>query len=337
MRNFISKLNDGTSSDLININNILYFRYICHVCNQEFTKICFLSSHTRTEHNELPQVKCFCGKNLATWKRLMIHKRKHFPDKVDVKFECKPCHLTFKTQAGYDNHMEQRHGPNSQRYICSQCGREFKEPKVLRDHEKIHLPDEEKYVFQCSFCEKKFMRKVSLQNHTLRVHDQTKSCFCEVCGRGFVTKVDLKNHMIVHSTEKNFECEICRMKFKSKNYLRIHTKSHMQKATGEVFECELCGKEFDKKENLKKHFLVHTDEKKHKCPHCPNEFKRLETLKDHVNGAHTGERPYACNFCDRTFVNSSNRRKHKLKDHPVELAAYEAIHGKKGTKIEQVM
>ncbi len=29
-----------------------------------------------------------------------------------------------------------------------------------------------------------------------------------------------------------------------------------------------------------------------------------------------------------TFVNGSNCRKHKLKDHPVELAAYEAVHGR---------
>lgn len=42
----------------------------------------------------------------------------------------------------------------------------------------------------------------------------------------------------------------------------------------------------------------------------------------------SGERPYSCQFCDRTFVNGSNCRKHKLKDHPEELAAFEQIHGK---------
>jgi len=39
-------------------------------------------------------------------------------------------------------------------------------------------------------------------------------------------------------------------------------------------------------------------------------------------------RNYVCGFCPKTFVNGSNCRKHKLKDHPEELAAFEAIHGK---------
>lgn len=39
-------------------------------------------------------------------------------------------------------------------------------------------------------------------------------------------------------------------------------------------------------------------------------------------------RPYVCQFCARTFINGSNCRKHKLKDHPEELSAFESMHGK---------
>lgn len=35
-------------------------------------------------------------------------------------------------------------------------------------------------------------------------------------------------------------------------------------------------------------------------------------------------------FCNRTFVDLSNLRKHKLKDHRDELADYEAENGKAG-------
>lgn len=33
--------------------------------------------------------------------------------------------------------------------------------------------------------------------------------------------------------------------------------------------------------------------------------------------------PFNCLWCTRTFVNSANCRKHKLKDHPLEVAEYE--------------
>ena len=64
------------------------------------------------------------------------------------------------------------------------------------------------------------------------------------------------------------------------------------------------------------------------------------------------QRPFSCMWCTKTFVNSANCRKHKLKDHPHDVAEYEgkfkfclsfaqnkyfhfipAIHGKKGVSL----
>lgn len=72
---------------------------------------------------------------------------------------------------------------------------------------------------------------------------------------------------------------------------------------------------------------------RYKCNVCTADYKRLETLKCHIASSHTGVRPFACMWCDRTFVNSANCRKHKLKNHPKEVSEFEAIHGKKGTAL----
>lgn len=61
------------------------FEFICHVCKQEFNKMNFLTNHTKTEHDCLPQVSCLCGKLLGTWKRLMTHKQKHLAEKADYE------------------------------------------------------------------------------------------------------------------------------------------------------------------------------------------------------------------------------------------------------------
>jgi uncharacterized Zn-finger protein len=66
--------------------------------------------------------------------------------------------------------------------------------------------------------------------------------------------------------------------------------------------------------------------------YCPNSYKRLESLKCHLS-THTGSRPFSCQWCPKTFINSANCRKHKLKEHKEEVEAYEAIHGKKGVSI----
>lgn len=61
------------------------FEFICHVCKQEFNKMNFLTNHTKSEHDCLPQVSCLCGKLLGTWKRLMTHKQKHLAEKADYE------------------------------------------------------------------------------------------------------------------------------------------------------------------------------------------------------------------------------------------------------------
>lgn len=97
------------------------FTFICHKCDvAEFDKMYQLSSHTRSKHNCLPQVKCFCDKFISTSKGLMRHRAKHFPKPTDLR--CSACNKLFKTHEWLKKHFEKFHGNNKQRFICS---REF--------------------------------------------------------------------------------------------------------------------------------------------------------------------------------------------------------------------
>lgn len=94
------------------------FTFKCHVCDvPEFAKMFQLSAHTRSQHNCLPLVKCFCDKMLSTMRGLQRHRAKHFPNETD--FRCIECRQTFKTKVGLSKHFDKWHGPNRKMFICS--------------------------------------------------------------------------------------------------------------------------------------------------------------------------------------------------------------------------
>lgn len=102
---------------------------------------------------------------------------------------------------------------------------------------------------------------------------------------------------------------------------------HSPSATSEVYPCHICQREFRTKNLLKNHSVLHSDRKDFQCPMCPKAYKRKKDLTCHQS-VHTGDPLYCCQFCERKFVNNSNMRKHKLKEHLVELEEWEAINGK---------
>jgi hypothetical protein len=113
----------------------------------------YLKTHCNTKHNCPPQVICICGKILATWKRLVIHKAKHFPQ--STKYKCAICSMSYQKQSTYDAHMQSKHGPGKKVHVCKQCNREFRTHGLLNKHERIHLPNEIKYSEICTICNKK--------------------------------------------------------------------------------------------------------------------------------------------------------------------------------------
>lgn len=262
-----------------------FYTYQCHLCDEEFSNMQQLTDHCRNLHDTSSQVECLCGKKLDTWKKLMDHRKDHSNERN--KFQCFDCKLNYKTYQAYEKHLARKHGENSIKFICSICGRSFKEKQVLRNHERIHLPDDLKLKFPCLHCKKKFVNNHCLKVHVARIHEKVAYFFCEVCGKGCTTKSDLIWHMDKHVQDRNFPCEICNLKFKSTNSLRIHKRRH--EAIELTKQCQICMKEFRSNAALSNHKLVHTDEKKYKCQQCPNSFKRLETYKCHLS-THTGVR-----------------------------------------------
>lgn len=263
------------------------FVYKCHICNELFERMCFLSNHTRTVHQSMPKVACTCGRFLSTWESLMAHKRKHSPE--ENTFACDLCNAMFRTKTGLSIHIKFKHKKPPKTFICIACDRKFKDASVLKAHIRTHLPDEEKFAYECEICGKRMVNKWSLKYHISTIHEREKNHFCHLCGRGFGNKSNLRSHLISHSTE-NVSCEICQGVFKNRISLQSHKKIHKPKHLRK-FSCELCNKTFHNRNHLMRHMISHSDERGFKCPfpNCLNEYKWQKDLKNHMTGVHSGE------------------------------------------------
>lgn len=68
--------------------------------------------------------------------------------------------------------------------------------------------------------------------------------------------------------------------------------------------CETCGKLICSADQ-QRHNLVHSGERPYKCAQCPKSFVQRRNLTDHER-RHTNEYPYECSDCPRNFTSRSN-------------------------------
>lgn len=79
---------------------------------------------------------------------------------------CEDCSLSFSDLVHYNAHRKQDHA-NKGPHVCSECGKEYSYPSLLKQHISfVHLGEST----ACEVCERSFSRTSHLLRHYRQLH-----------------------------------------------------------------------------------------------------------------------------------------------------------------------
>lgn len=235
------------------------------------------------------------------------------------RLECKECGKCFNRRETFNLHRHfHAHADELTPLTCKECGLTFQHRSSLVKHRKEHKIKLEQPValksefqtegvrFQCAECDRTFATVVKLRDHSCN-SPEAKPYHCPLCRQEFQYRVSVTKHMMAHSQENNLTCEECNQTFPNNMALRMHQRCH---AALKPYECPECGMVFRHYSVMEDHRRKHTDNtRSHLCNVCGKSFKYSSLLHQHQY-LHTGQKPFHCPECGKTFAFAQNMKAH---------------------------
>ncbi|EFP11668.1 hypothetical protein CRE_27760 [Caenorhabditis remanei] len=142
---------------------------------------------------------------------------------------------------------------------------------------------------------------------------------CQLCPEEEQKSMDLSNQqqMEEHFLDKHVDkekrkCEAC----PSDQFQPHNIGQHYRLHTNSVYACQHCGKR-GRRNYLMSHVRTHTGERPYSCDTCSKSFSDASTLRRH-RLVHTGEKKYQCPVCGRAIARKDNVKVH-IRSHGIHV------------------
>jgi uncharacterized Zn-finger protein len=160
-------------------------------------------------------------------------------------------------------------------------------------------------------------KRKKTRNHT----DNCIRCLYEDCHSLFVDKKLYETHLSEHVAERKMLCLECDKTFlKQENYER-HIQNH-EKDFKKIFQCSFpgCTKRFTAIYNLRIHYRIHTGDRPFKCDLCDKSYYDRANYKYHVKTGHIqvtrDEKTCVHKGCNQFFKSKKTKALHHNKFEP---------------------